>query len=370
MVSPFDHRTLGQRVLFGRATAVTGVRRALEELGCRRALVIGTDSAHELVGRLQSLDAIVGELGNVVQHVPVASVQAALERVAAVGPDALVAVGGGSAIGLAKAVARDTGLPIIAVPTTFSGSEATDVWGQTENGRKVTGTDPRALPAVIVYDPELVASLPPRLAVTSGLNAVAHAVDSFWAPRADPINRALGSEGLAALIPALRLLAGADGRHGSRGTDSSAESGVDAAGRVLYGGYLAAVAFASAGSGLHHKICHVLGGAYNLDHASMHAVVLPYVAAWNLSAAPDAASRISAALGGGSAGRGLFALPRELGAPTSLRELGLAETDLPEAARRVLDVVPASNPRATDLADLERLLTAAWAGDRFSPDPR
>lgn len=192
----------------------------------------------------------------------------------------VVAIGGGSATGLAKIIARDTGLPVVAVPTTFSGSEATDIWGMTEDERKTTGTDPRVLPRVVVYDATLTQGLPTDLAVHSGLNALAHAVDSLWAPRADPINRAMAGEGMRALVPGLR------------GLRADTEV-VRAHEQVLYGTYLSGVALASAGAGMHHKICHVLGGTFNLPHAPTHAVVLPYVAAYNAEADPDSAARIA-----------------------------------------------------------------------------
>jgi hypothetical protein len=154
------------------------------------------------------------------------------------------------------------------VPTTYAGSEATNVWGLTGPAGKRTGSDDRVLPETVVYDPDLVASLPPELAAASGLNAVAHCVDALWGPHCDPIDEALAGEGLRALNDGLR-------------------AGIPA--RIQYGCYLAAVAFASAGSGLHHRICHVLGGRFGLPHAATHAIVLPYVVAYNAVAAPDAA---------------------------------------------------------------------------------
>lgn len=349
MTLSFDHVTLGQRVIFGAGSATSGVHRALSEFGARRALVIGGSSAREAVEDLMSLEEVVHSSVGVTQHVPTAAVEEGHRVIRRTGADALVSVGGGSATGLAKALGRDTGLPIIAVPTTFSGSEATDVWGQTERGVKTTGTSPRSLPRVVVYDPQLLEHLPLEQALASGSNAVAHAVDALWAPRADPLNKSAAAEALTTLAPGLRLMAS-----GATGTDVIAP--------ILFGSYLAAVAFASAGSGLHHKICHVLGGAFGLEHAGTHAAVLPHVAAWNLPAVPDAESRISAALGSESAMTGLLALQRDLRVPTSLRELGLGQGDVPTAVRAILPQVPPSNPRGVSAADLGRLLARAWAG--------
>jgi len=264
--------------------------------------------------------------------------------------DLIIAIGGGSAVGLAKIVACRTGLPIVAVPTTFSGSEATDVWGITQDGRKTTGSDPRALPKVVIYDAALSSTLPTRLALASGVNAIAHAVDGFWAPKADPINTALGAEGLRALVPGLRALVADPGD-------------LEARERTIYGAYLAAVAFASAGSGLHHKICHALGGTFNLPHAETHSVMIGYVAAFNGSCAPDASERITAALGAASPGSGFSALRQDLGTPASLRELGFEESDIGAAAGIILPSVPAGNPRPVAGDDLEILLRAAWAGE-------
>jgi alcohol dehydrogenase class IV len=346
----FDHVTLGQRVLFGTGAAVENAVAAVEEPGVRRILLIHDAFADALAERAP----VVRRIDEIVQHVPVenAGRATATAAAAAVDIDAIVTIGGGSATGLAKAVALRTGVPIVAIPTTFAGSEATDVWGMTEGQRKTTGVDPRVLPKVVVYDAVLSAGLPATLAVASGLNAVAHAVDGFWAPRADPINRALGTEGLRALFPGLRGLIADPGD-------------LDAREQALYGAYLAAVAFASAGSGLHHKICHTLGGAYNLPHAETHAIVLPYVTAFNAPFAPDAAERVQELLGVRNAAAGLNALRAELGAPASLAAIGLKESDIRRAAELALPAVPPSNPRPVTVSDLEGIMRAAWVGEQI-----
>ena len=202
---------------------------------------------------------------------------------------------------------------------------------------------------MIVYDAALTASLPVPMSVASGLNALAHCVDSMWAPNADPVNQAFASEGIRALRAGLPAIvadpAGLEGRE-----------------RALYAAYLSAAAFASAGSGLHHKICHVLGGAYNLPHAQTHAVVLPHVLAFNGPAVPAAERRIADALSADRAIEGLEELRRELQAPRALRDYGFAESDIPGAAEAIAAVVPPSNPRPVTAGDLRRLLHAAWEG--------
>lgn len=349
MTRSFDHRTLGQRMLFGTDAAADNVATAVGDLGAQRVLLVADAAAPEVVARILERVPVAARIDEVVQHVPVENGEAAVRLAREVDADLVLTVGGGSATGLGKFIARDTALPLVSVPTTFAGSEATDVWGQTEGGRKVTGIDPHVLPRAIVYDAALSRSLPVGLATASGMNALAHAVDGFWAPRADPINRALGTEGIRALIPGLRRLA-ADPHD------------LEAREQTLYGAYLAAVAFASAGSGIHHKICHTLGGAYNLSHAEMHAIVLPYVTAFVAPAAPDAAGRVSQALGGAPAGPGLLALRAELGIPAGLRDLGMREGDIVEAAELALPAIPPSTPRPVSLDDLTTLLRAAWAG--------
>ena len=353
----FDHTTLAQRVLFGHGGAVDNVATAVSSLSGERVLVIADHPAAETADEVARRVPVAARIDDIVQHVPVARGDAAVALVREKGVDVVVSMGGGSATGLAKYVARETGVPIVAVPTTFAGSEATDVWGQTDGDRKTTGSDPAVLPRAVVYDSALFSSLPVSMAVASGLNAVAHAVDGFWAPRADPITTALGTEALRALIPGLRGIA----------TDAT---DLDALERTLYGAYLAAVAFASAGSGLHHKICHVLGGAFALSHAETHAVVLPYVMALNASAAPSARQRVSDALGGVDAAPGLQTFRTELGVVGSLRELGMPQAGIDHAADRLVDLVPPSNPSTVDRESLRVLIAAAWAGDPVSSHER
>jgi len=355
MTLTFSHTTAAQRVHFGAGRAPEHVRAEVERAGAARVMLIAGGSSAAVAARITEGVPVALVWTDVAQHVPVEAAIRAREAAASAAVDLLVCVGGGSTVGMAKAVALTHPVPIIAVPTTYAGSEATDVWGLTENGRKTTGSDSRVLPAAVVYDVTLTAGLDPRTAVASALNGVAHCVDSFWAPRADPLNATLGGEGLRALAIGARAMA----------ADPAQESGRESA---QYGAYLAAVAFASAGSGMHHKICHALGGTLGLPHAETHAVVLPHVAAFNLPASPDARRRISAALAGESAGHGadalgsLHALYSDVGAPRALRELGMREQDIALAVDVILPTIPPSNPRPVDGRALAALLTDAWAG--------
>jgi len=350
----FTHDTLPQRVAFGSGEAAANLSNEIGHLGATRVMVIAAKPEADLADSITKDLPVVLRHDDVVMHVPVDVAERAREAAATNRVDALVSVGGGSTTGLAKAIALTTGLPIVAVPTTYAGSEATPVWGLTEGAKKTTGVDQRVLPKVIVYDAALTLSLPVEMSVASGLNALAHCVDSLWAPKADPINAAFAAEGIHSL---------------AAGLPKVVADPMDLGGRehALYAAYLSATAFASAGSGLHHKICHVLGGKYNLPHAQTHATVLPYVLALNGPAAPDAERRITTALGsvgfgGDSAIAGLVAFKRELNAPHALADYGFTEDSIPEAAAAILPSVPPSNPRALTAADLAALLRAAWSG--------
>jgi maleylacetate reductase len=348
MTMRFSHDTLGQRVILEAGAAADHVRSELARLDGAAIMIIAGRHQPDLVEAINAAAAL--HWTEVTQHVPVELADRARAAAAAAGIDVIVAIGGGSAIGLAKAIALTEPVRIVAIPTTFAGSEATNVWGLTDQDGKRTGVEDRVLPTTVIYDATLTASMPFELAAESGLNAVAHCVEALWAPRADPINAALAGEGLRALHDGLLALA---------------DDPVELAGRerTQYGAYLAAVAFASAGSGLHHKLCHVLGGTFDLPHAATHAVVLPYVLAWNVVAAPEAGRRIGDALGAHDPVAGLDELRTRLHAPRALRDLGLAEADLPRAVAAALASVPATNPRPVDEAALTRLLRAAWAGD-------
>ncbi len=352
----FTYEAHPARVLFGegmRAQAGEEARR----LAITRALVITLPrAASEWRQRLGEL--AVDVIDDAVMHVPAPVAERAVARAAEARADGVVAVGGGSSIGLAKAIAKQLGLPIVAVPTTYAGSEMTSIWGLTEDGQKRTGRDVRVRPRTVLYDPELVVSLPRPAAAASGLNAVAHAMEALYAKDVDPITQLLAEE-------AVRSLARHLPRPGAAPHDSELPQSREQASGSLYGAWLAGVCLDRAKMGLHHKLCHVLGGTFNLPHAETHAVVLPYVAAYNLQAAPDAMARLARALGhfGPSAAAvGLFALRRELEVPGSLAALGLKETDLEGVVNLVVDS-PYDNPRPVDRTSLRALLQSAFAGD-------
>ena len=343
----FVHETLPQRVHFAVGAAADAVAEEVRRLEGSRVMAIATDPDRARPVLAGVPVAVLHT--DVVRHVPVEVAERARAVAREHDVDVVVSVGGGSTTGLAKAVALTTGLPIVAVPTTYAGSEATDVWGLTENGRKTTGVDRRVLPRAVVYDASLMLGLPVATSVASGLNALAHCVDAMWGPRADPIDQALALEGIRALNAGLPRIV----------TDPMELGGRE---QTLYGAYLSAVAFASAGSGLHHKICHVLGGMFDLPHAETHAVVLPYVLALNAPAVPDLDARIAGAFGSHTALAGLERLREEVDGPRSLRDLGLDEADLLTAVGPILEAAPPSNPVPVTAPDIEALLHAAYEG--------
>ena len=346
----FSHDTLGQRVLFGAGQAAQLLADEVVRLGARRVMLIAASYEASIAQSVTASISVAVTFDDVVQHVPIE--KAELARLVAVAEkvDLMVCVGGGSTTGLAKAVAMTTGIPIIAVPTTYAGSEATPVWGLTEASRKTTGIDIRVLPTTVIYDATLTYSLPIEMSVASGMNALAHCIDSLWAPKADPINAAFAVEGIRALAQGLPAVY----------ADAQSEAGRE---QALYGAYLSAVSFGSAGSGMHHKICHVLGGTFNMPHAQTHATVLPYVLAFNAGAAPEAEQRIAHAFGSATALAGLQDLRQKLDAPRALKDYGFNESDIAEAVSIALPIIPANNPRTPTTENLTALLRSAWAGD-------
>ncbi|GAA1807936.1 maleylacetate reductase [Planosporangium flavigriseum] len=341
------------RVVFG-AGSLHQVGREAAALGRRALLIAGPheDEAAGVVAAHLGAD-LAGRLRDVAQHVPTDLADEATRRASRSGADVLLAVGGGSATGLAKAIALRTGLPILAVPTTYAGSEMTPIWGLTDSQGKTTGRDPRVLPRTVLYDPALTVSLPPPLSGASGLNALAHALEALYAPDATPLLTTVAEEALRTLAEALPVVvAQPDDR--------------DARSQALFGAWLAGWALGGTTMGLHHKLAHVLGGTYGLPHAGVHSALLPQVAAFNAAAAPEAFTRAARALrvdAPGDVGQVLFDLATKVGAPTSLADLGLASDAIDDVAA-VVAASTVANPRPAVEAELVHLLRAAFIGTR------
>jgi len=347
----FAYDALPGRVVFG-VGAVEQLGEEVDRLGGRRVLAIaGKRAIDGLLERLGPRAA--ASFTDVQQHVPVEAAARAVAAAAEAEADCLVAMGGGSATGMAKAVALERQAPIVAVPTTYAGSEVTPIYGLTGPEGKRTGRDLRVLPKVVVYDPALTTGLPPEVTGPSGMNALAHCVEATYAPGANPVTSLLAEEGA-------RVLA--------RGLPRAVAHPADLAARsdALLGAWLAGAAMAAAGVGIHHQLCHLLGGAYRLPHAELHAVVLPHAVAFVAPAARPQLARLAGALGVEEVPGGVGDLGRRLGTPASLAELGLAEAELDRAAElAVARVVQA--PRRAGVSELRALLGAAWQGRRPPP---
>jgi maleylacetate reductase len=351
VIGPFTYQALPMRVVFG-AGSLADLPDEVDRLGLERVLVLCSPeqeaTGHTVAAALGKHAA--GVLAEARMHVPVEVAHRAREVAAELRADGCVVVGGGSAIGLGKAIALEHALPIIAVPTTYAGSEMTPVWGLTEGGQKRTGRDNRVLPKSVLYDPEMTLSLPAQLSAASGMNAVAHAVEGLYAPDATPIISLMAEEGTRALTSALPRVV-ADGRDLDARTDAQ------------YGAWLCGAVLAATTMSLHHKLCHTLGGTLDLPHAQTHTVVLPHALAYNQPAAPDAVAALSRALGGvADPARALWELADRLGAPRSLAELGMKEADIPRIAELAV-ANPYANPRPVTRGGVEALLRAAWAGE-------
>jgi maleylacetate reductase len=345
----FTYDAAPGRVVFGPGS-LGRLPDELDALGARRVLLVASDRHGRPVRDLLG-DRVAAQFRDVVQHVPVPAATAAR----ALGADAVLAVGGGSAIGFGKAVALVRDVRTLAIPTTYAGSEMTPIWGLTEGGRKRTGSDPRVKPEVVVYDPELTLGLPPRVAGPSGMNAVAHCVEGLYGPRANPVASLMALEGLRALDRSLPAVCASPGDLGART-------------EALYGAYLAGAVLGSAGTALHHKTCHVLGGAFGLDHGDTNAVVLGHALAYNAPAIPGVVADIEATLGTGDAAGALYDLAAAVGAPTSLAAIGMPPDGLDEATRLVV-AEAAANVRPPEPEGLRRMLDDAFAGRRPAAVP-
>jgi maleylacetate reductase len=325
----------------------------IDKLGCKRAFVLSTPQQEAAARHLAaSIDArSAGVFAGATMHTPVEVTNAAVAATKAANADCLVALGGGSTIGLGKAIAYRTDLPQIAIPTTYAGSEVTNILGQTADGVKTTLRDAKVVPEIVLYDPELTLGLPVGLSVTSGLNAIAHAIEALYAPDSNPVTTLMASEGVRALRDALPGIV-------------ANPADIEARSDALYGAWLCGTVLGSVAMALHHKLCHTLGGTFDLPHAETHAIMLPHTIGFNAAAVPDLLQPVSD-LFGGLPGPALYDFARSVGAPSALRELGLAHTDLDRAAD-LASANPYANPRPVERDGIRRLLEAAWAGTRPS----
>ena len=350
-MTPFVFQSNIPRTVFGTGS-LAQLERELDLLGAKRALVLSTPeqrgTADDVARRLGKRCA--GVFDRAVMHVPIETARAARETAVRLDADCAVAIGGGSTTGLGKAIALESKLPILAIPTTYAGSEMTPIWGITEAGVKRTGRDARVLPRTVIYDPALTSSLPAGLSVTSAINAIAHAAEGLYAQDANPIHSLLAEEGIRALAAGLPRVV-------------VKPADLEARGDCLYGAWLCGVVLGAVGMSLHHKLCHTLGGSFNLPHAETHTIVLPHALSYNSAAAPGAMACVARALGADDAPSGVYDLAKALGAPISLRDIGMPESGLDRAAE-LATTNAYWNPRPLERVAIRQLLQQAWEGRR------
>ena len=347
----FTYNQAAMRVIFG-VGSLGSLGDETERLGARRALVLSTpeqkEDAESVAASLGSLAA--GTFTGAAMHVPVETAAAARNVAANLNADCAVAIGGGSTIGLAKAIALETGLPILAIPTTYAGSEMTPIYGLTEAGIKKTGRDARVLPRTVIYDPNLTVTMPAKLSGTSGMNALAHCLEGLYAENANPVMTLFATEGIRALARSLPVVV-------------REPKNIDARSDAQYGAWLSGAVLGNVGMALHHKLCHTLGGTFNLPHAEVHTVVLPYAAAYNRDAAPESMRIAAGALHANDAAQGIYDLSVRLDAPVALKDIGMPEDGLDRAAE-LATRNPYYNPRPVEKDAIRQLLEDAFHGIR------
>lgn len=347
---PFIYTANPGRVLFGHGTR-SQLAGEISLLGASRALIITTPQQAELGDALaeQLGSKAAGHFSGAAMHTPVGVTRQALAFLQESGADCLLAAGGGSTTGLAKALALRTGLPQIALPTTYAGSEMTPILGQTENGIKTTQRTLAILPQTVIYDVDLTISLPAGLTLTSAVNAMAHAIEALYAENRNPVIDQMSEAGLRAFFAALPAL-------------HRDPADREARWQALYGAWMCGTALGAVGMALHHKICHTLGGSFDLPHAETHTVMLAHTAGFNAAGFP-ALDDLARDIAGQPMGLALYDLIAGSGGPLSLAELGMAKEDLAKAADLAV-ANPYYNPRPFTRADIFKLLEAAHAGQR------
>ncbi len=338
------------RVIFGFGTTAR-LPEELARLGKQRALVLATPAQK---AEAESLLALLGPAGagifaGAAMHTPVDVSELATKQADALSADVLVAVGGGSTIGLSKAIALRTDLPQLVLPTTYAGSEMTPIIGQTENGVKRTRTTLKVLPEVVIYDVEQTLGLPVGMSGTSGMNAMAHAIEALYARETNPIISALAIEAIRSLARALPIIAKVPGDR-------------DARADALYGAWLCGICLGSVGMALHHKLCHTLGGSFDLPHAETHTIMLPHALAYNAPAIPDVMKKLTDVLGTDPSGA-LFDLARAIRAPAALSQIGMPEDGIGKAVESAF-ANPYWNPRPLEKEAITTLITRAHSGER------
>ncbi|KAF3933052.1 hypothetical protein ABW20_dc0107301 [Dactylellina cionopaga] len=353
----FTYTSNPSRVIFGTGT-LAKLTSELSRQNLKAPLILCTPHQVSHAEHVASLlPAVAGTFAEATMHTPTHITQKALAYAQSTNSDSIISIGGGSTIGLGKAISIRTGLPHVCIPTTYAGSEMTPILGETEDGRKTTRSDPRILPGTVIYDVDLTMTLPAGLSATSGVNAIAHAVEALYSSTANPITILLALEGIKSLANSLPTIVKDPGNATARS-------------QALYGAWLCASCLGTVGMALHHKLCHTLGGSFNLPHAETHTIVLPHALAYNSTAIPsDMLAKLADALpeSDGDPVNGLNILLNKLGVKRALKDYGMKEEDVEKAAE-IATSNPYYNPREIKKAEIQELIRRAVVGEEARAD--
>ncbi|KAI9159179.1 Maleylacetate reductase [Paramyrothecium foliicola] len=356
-MDPFEYHSSPSNVIFGSGT-IARLPGLFQKKGLRRPIILSTPFQVQQAEAITEIFGgnVAGIFSDATMHTPVEVTERAISAASDMKADSVVSIGGGSTIGLGKAVSFRTGLYHVTIPTTYAGSEVTPILGETMAGVKQTRTHPRILPGMVIYDVNLTMTLTVNMSFASGINAIAHAVEALYSQNSNPIINMFAQKGVQSLAEALPQLA----------EDAQNES---ARCQALYGAWLCGVCLGNGGMSLHHNLCHTLGGSFNLPHAETHTVMLPHVLAYNAPKIPKALTLLAAVLpdSDGDAVEGFNKLLRRLGVERRLEALGLLEDDIDKAA----DIAVSKqywNPREIQREDVRELIRRAWAGEEARSD--
>ena len=386
MIEKFRYVSYAQEIIFG-AGSLPRLGEAVNRFGWQR-LLLCTNRSMQAAGNIEAIKAALGDrlvavFDHVQPHVQDVQVQEVLALTGEHGVDAVIGLGGGSPIGMAKAVAsaleeKHNGrparaafptdqplVPVIAIPTTYAGSEMTAVYGVThtrENPpRKVTVNDPKIVPKLVIYDPQLTLDLPPEMTASTGINALAHCIEALYSITRHPMSTSAAIEGIRNMNNALL-------RCYTQGDDLGART------EMLKGAHLAGLSLASVSMGLHHGLCHVLGGSSNVPHGIANSIILPHAIRFNADVtAPELIPAVAAMgistnefnpiMAVEAMEKKIFELTGEMNLPQRLRDagVGLQESDLPRLAQLAFQNRSVqNNPKPITEEQLETLLRNAW----------
>lgn len=375
MIGSFNYSLHSQEIIFG-AASLARLNEVVARYGWGKLVLCTSPSLRER-GRVQEIHNLVGARlvavrDDIQPHVQDKQILPSVTVAQEVQADAIIAFGGGSVLGMAKAISStlrkergdDAPVPIIAIPTTYAGSEMTPVYGVTHTNetplRKVTVNDPKIVPRVVIYDPELTLDLSPELTASTGVNAFAHCIEALYSKTRNPLSSAAALDGIRHIYGAL-LHCVQDGSNPPARTE------------MLLGSHLAGLSLASVSMGIHHGVCHVLGGTANVPHGVANAIILPHAIRFNADVTAAEllpAARVMEISENGISSTGviealadaLFDWIRRMNIQQRLRDVGINKADLPNLAQLAFQSKTVqNNPKPVrDAAEIEALLMQAW----------